>query len=302
VPDGVLLRTKSPITVTVLTKNEEALIQRCISSVTWADEVLILDCGSNDRTRELARASGATVYEQPWLGWVRQRQRALELARHDWILVLEADEIVTPELARSIIRAMAASPRAEDGYVVDRRDELFGTLLPNMKRPALRRSFVRLLNRTRSHYDPVAPIHETVLCPGRAIPLEGLLLHWRGVTFIDQMHKDIENAVLEAKLLADKGVRVRSWRLLLSPVMRFAWCYVCRGAWRLGATGLVYSLMRAHTEFLRHGVLWEQQNTTPSPHPGRSVWDPHAMPVVEPVAFAEGTQRPSAAAVGNPNT
>src|SRR4051812_17357141 len=97
-----------PVLGVIFTKKEEGLIERCISSARWADEVLVLDCGSTDRTQDLARAAGAVVHEQPWLGWVGQRQRAFELARNDWIFTLEADEIVTRELAQSILSAMAS--------------------------------------------------------------------------------------------------------------------------------------------------------------------------------------------------
>ncbi len=107
--------TASRVSVTILTRNEEELIARCIASVGWADEVLVLDSGSSDRTREIAAALGARVYVQPWLGWVGQRARAIELASHDWIFVLEADEIVSDRLARSIVRALATSPTEGDG-------------------------------------------------------------------------------------------------------------------------------------------------------------------------------------------
>src|SRR3954447_23349753 len=137
----------APITFVILTKNEEAFIERCLASVAWADEALVLDSGSTDRTREIARSLGASVYEQPWLGWVPQRQAGIALARNDWVLILEADEIVSDELRDGICAVMASSPEPRDGYVVDRRDEFFGQLFPNMRRAALRRTFVRLFNR-----------------------------------------------------------------------------------------------------------------------------------------------------------
>ena len=250
------------LTVTILTKNEEHLIERCITSVPFADEVLVLDSGSTDRTRDLARKAGAVVYEQPWLGWTPQRQRAIELARNDWILILEADEIVSPELAKGIIAALSSTPAPQDGFAVDRRDELFGRLLPNMKRKALRQSFVRLLNRQHSRYNPEEIIHETVLTPGRIHVLPGILLHWRSVSFLDQMSKDIEIARLEADLMASKGVRVGIIRIITFPLLRFMWCYIKQGGFRLGSVGLIYALMRAHSEFLRHVTLWERQNVS----------------------------------------
>lgn len=270
--------TKCPITVTILTKNEEALIARCIRALSWADEVIVLDSGSTDATRQLAASEGAVVHEQEWLGWVGQRQRAIALAQHDWIFMVEADEMPAPELASGVMAAMAANPDPADGYVVDRRDELFGKLLPNMKRKALRRDFIRLFNRTRSHYRPQDIIHETVFCSGRRILLPGVLLHWRNVGFMEAMTKDIENAELEAETMARAGKRVGPLRLLAAPVARFGWCYIVKGAWRVGMVGLLYSMMRAHADFLRHARLWERQHTQPALDPPESVWSLADMP------------------------
>jgi len=267
-----------PITVVILTKNEELFIARCIASVAWADEVLVLDSGSTDRTREIAREWGASVYEQAWLGWVPQRQAGIARACHDWILVLEADEIVTPELRDGILAAMAASPDARDGYAVDRRDEFFGRVFPNMQRPALRRGFVRLFNRRQSHYAPEDLIHERVVCPGRMLPLPGQLLHWRAFTVADQMGRYVTNSGLEADMLARAGVRVGPLRLLLMPALRFLWCYVWCGGFRLGTVGLMQALLKASTEFTRHAVLWERQSVERRLHPPENVWRMPARP------------------------
>jgi (heptosyl)LPS beta-1,4-glucosyltransferase len=262
----------SAITVTILAKNEETLIGRCIDSVHWANEVLVLDSGSTDRTMEIARRKGAVVYQQAWLGWTPQRQRAVELARNDWILVVEADEIVTQELAISINTAMSFTPDPGDGFAVDRRDELFGNLLPNMRRRKQLLNFVRLFNRTLSKYNADDLIHESVIFPGRAILLDGLLLHWRNVSFEEQMRKDIDIAKLEADELAKLGTRVTWLRILFMPILRFLWCYVRMGALRVGHAGLIYSMMRAHSEFLRAVTLWERQSTQPSLGPPASIW------------------------------
>jgi (heptosyl)LPS beta-1,4-glucosyltransferase len=250
---------ETPVTVTILTKNEEAIIGRCIDSVAWADEVLVLDSGSTDRTIEIASEKGATIHHQSWLGWTPQHQRAIALARNDWVLVIDADEIVTAELARSIRSAMSNNPDPADGYAVDRRDELFGKFLPNMRRRSMLASFIRLFNRTRSGYDPDLLIHESIIAPGRSTLLNGLLLHWRSVTFAEQMRKDVDIAKLEADALAAKGVRVGCRQILIMPLLRFLWCYIRMGAFRVGTVGLIYSMMRGHSEFLRWVTLWERQ-------------------------------------------
>jgi len=276
-----------PITVVILTKNEEAFITRCIASVAWAEEVLVLDSGSTDRTREIAAELGASVYEQAWLGWQPQRQLGIARARNDWVMVLDADEIVTPELRDGIVAAMSARPDPRDGYVVDRRDEFFGKLFPNMKRASLRRSFVRLFNRQHSHYAPEDLIHERVVYPGRNIALPGILLHWRSFTIPDQLGRYVSNSALEAEMMQSAGVRVGPLRLLMMPVLRFLWCYVYCGGFRLGTAGLVHAMMNANAEFTRHAVLWERQSVERRLHPPETVWRMPATP------SAERSARPS---------
>jgi glycosyltransferase involved in cell wall biosynthesis len=267
-------KLREAISVVILAKNEEALIARCIAGVRWADEVVVVDSGSTDRTREIALAAGAVVHQQAWLGFAAQRNRAIELASHDWIFEVDADELVTPELARAILDVLASSPRPEDGYAVDRRDELFGKLLPDVRREEMRRTFVRLYNRTCSRYDPAVTVHERVVYPGQAIMLPGLLLHWRNVGFIEQLHKDADYAALEAEMLARAGGKADPARLILWPLFRFLWIYFWCGSWRVGSVGLIYALMRAHAEFLRRVALWEKQHATRSLHPPETVWRP----------------------------
>lgn len=272
------------LSVTILTKNEAAMIGRCISSVRWADEIVVLDSGSTDDTVAIAGQHGAVVHSQSWLGWVPQHKRAIELAKNDWVLVLDADEIVTPELAQSIMKVLRGAPDPRDGYVVDRRDELFGKMLPNMRRQSRRLSFVRMFNRLHSHYDPVATIHETILCPGNAHMLEGFLLHWRNVKFTEQCHKYVDNASLEADVLQAQGVNARFHHLLFRPILRFLWCYVWCGGARVGTVGLMQALMRANSEYLRYATLWERQHTTPALHPPPAIWKSSDMPE-PPVGF-----------------
>ena len=165
------------LTVIILTLNEEEFIERCIHSVRWADEVLVVDSNSTEQTREIATSLGARVYEQKWLGWSGQHNKGMELAKNDWVMFLEGDEIVTPQLAQSIQDVMSRPMDEGDGYALDRRGDFYGILLPNVSRPAKRKSFVRLFNRRCSAYDMSMKVHEEVILPGRSIPLQGVLIH-----------------------------------------------------------------------------------------------------------------------------
>lgn len=261
-----------PVSVIVLTKNEELYIERCVGSVSWADEVVILDSGSTDRTRELASSLGASVYEQEWLGWSPQRMKAISLARNDWVFIVEADEIVSPELARSIVAVIRGDVNPRDGFVVDRRDDFCGVLLPNMRRRKKRKTFVRLFNRKHSYYDPGMPIHEEVRFEGKAVSLEGQLIHWRGLSFAEIQQRHIRNARLEAEMLHCNGKRTGPLQLIVRPALRFLWSYVWCGEFRLGTRGLIDALGRAVAEFYRYATLWEMQSVVHSPHPPPEVY------------------------------
>ncbi len=264
---------RTPVSVIILAKDEERFIERCVRSASWADEVLVLDSGSTDRTREIAAASGAVVHEQEWLGWAPQRVRAIELASYDWVFYLDSDEIVTPRLADSVVAVAGGPMDPDDGYSVDRRGDFLGVLLPNDSRRSKRRSFVRLFNRTRSGYDAADIVHEEVRVPGRSIPLDGVLLHWRAYEMDEYVTVFNRYATVEAQMLDGQGVRSTGAKILYRPLLRFLWCYVYKRGFRLGARGLIWSLLKATSEYVRYAKLWERQNARATPHPPAELLD-----------------------------
>lgn len=251
-----------PLSVIILTKNEEKFVERCIKSVFWADEVLVLDSGSTDRTREIAASLGANVYEQEWLGYSAQRNKALSFAKHDWVFFLDADEIVTPELAHSIKEVFQGSMDEHDGYSVDRRGDFLGILLPNNSRPSKRRNFVRLFNRNYSSYDASMKVHEEVQYSGKVIPLKGILIHWGGNVMNEYIAALNRYSILEAEVLNDQGYRVNSLTIFIRPILRFLWIYIARYNFLLGTRGLMHAMLGATREYVRYAKLWEMQNIT----------------------------------------
>lgn len=248
-----------PMSVIILTRDEEQLISRCIGSVCWADEVLVVDSGSTDRTVDIARSHGARVIEQTWLGWSRQRNAGASAAKHDWLFFVEADEIVTPELARNIARVFQEQVDPADGFSLDRRDDFLGILLPNQSSLARRRAFIRIYNRRCSDWDETMQVHERVRITGRSRPIDGQLLHCRGSSMSEMVDTLNRYATTEAAQLHDRGIRATWIHIALRPVLRFLWCYVVKQEFRLGARGLMHALMRATSEFVRYAKLWELQ-------------------------------------------
>ena len=243
----------------ICTLDEAAVIERCLEAVDWADERLVLDSGSTDGTRELAAAAGVVVHEQPWAGFSAQKNAAARLAQHDWILSLDADEIVTDELSTAIMAALAGPMDPADGYVVDRRGDFLGAVLPNQARRSKRRTYVRLYNRTRSAWDEEMEVHEIVRVPGRYHQLDGLLLHWNDLSLDELSALFNRYATLEAAELHRKGVRSGPVKIAVRPVLRFLWHYVACGEARLGTPGLVHAGLKAQSEYLRFAKLWELQ-------------------------------------------
>jgi (heptosyl)LPS beta-1,4-glucosyltransferase len=252
--------TRTPLSVIVVTRDEEEFIARVIDHIDFADEFVVVDSGSTDRTREVAIAHGARVVEQDWRGWPAHRNRAAEAATNDWVLFLDADEIVTPELARSIRQALAGPMNPNDGYSVNRRDDVLGELMPNESRRANRLGLVRMFNRRHTSYGLDRIVHERAEPPGRTIPLKGVLLHWRGRDIDESASALNRYASIEAEALDRDHVRATYVRLATRPLLRFLWCFVWKGGFRYGSRGLIWAFLRATAEGLRWAKLWERQN------------------------------------------
>jgi glycosyltransferase involved in cell wall biosynthesis len=255
-PSVVDVRT-APVSVVICTLNEEQLIERAIRSVAFAAEVLVCDSGSTDGTREVARAAGARVVEQEWLGFSRQKNHAASLAKHDWILSLDADEVVTPAMAADIVDVLNAQPDPTTGFALDRRGIFFGAELPNLERRSTRTACVRLYNRTWSGWDEQMAIHEVVRVPGAIRMLNAHLLHRRMLSMDDFFTVFNRNATAEADDLLTERSSVGSLQVLIRPIVRFLWCYIVRGGFRLGGRGLVHACVAATSDLMRHAKAWE---------------------------------------------
>ncbi|MBJ7332407.1 MAG: glycosyltransferase family 2 protein [Solirubrobacteraceae bacterium] len=247
------------LSVIVCTLNEADRIERMIRHVGFADEILVVDCGSTDGTIERARAAGARVEHQDWLGFSKQKNRAAELAANDWVLSLDADEIVDEELGAAIVAALASGPDPRDAFLVDRRGDFLGEVLPNPQRAANRAANVRLYHRAHSRWDEEMEIHEMVRVEGTVRPLAGRLLHWNDLTIDQFVSMFSRYATTEAVEMYAAGKRTNGVEVLLRPVARVGWLLIFRGAWRLRGRGLIYAGMRGLGDFVRFAKLWEMQ-------------------------------------------
>ena len=242
-----------PLSVLVITRDEAQNIQECLASVAFADEILVVDSGSTDRTRELARAAGARVEEHPFESAGRQRNWALPLLEHSWCLVLDADERVTPELAREIERTVAADGPA-DGYTMPRRSFFLGT--PIRHAGWGRDRVLRLFRRERGRYDD-ALVHESLELQGRRAELEGALLHYTYRTLDDYLAKLASYTARGAADLQRQGRRPSLPTLLLRPPARFFRMYVLQGGFLDGMAGLLLCLLTGYSVWLKYAQARE---------------------------------------------
>ena len=249
------------ITATIITLNEAEHIQPACESVNWADEIVVVDSGSTDGTRELAAACGGRVIENDWPGFAAQKQFAADQASHEWIFSLDADERVSDELRASItaLRQLDSSALA-DGYLIARRAFYMGRWIRGGGWYPDRQ--LRLYKKTHGHWEG-AHIHESVkLNQGaRVVELPGDILHYPGSDAAEH-HRLIGEryAPLAARQMFEQGKRTSRFKLTMVGPTTFVRSYILKGGFRDGIVGLSLARFAAHNAFLKNLMLWELQN------------------------------------------
>lgn len=253
--------TRTRLSCIILAKNEVDIIARCIrSAIDVADEVLVYDTGSTDGTQDRARLAGARVVERPWPGSHGMAKNAsMQHAKYDWCLHLDADEIVSKELAQAIVDEMSQPVPEGLGFCMTRQAEFAGVAIPSLPRPGRRMDLVRIFHRRTGQF--THGLHETVTGLDQKQMLKGRLHHWRCFDLETRFEQANAYSTKEAEQSDAKGTRHSAFRLLLRPFARFVWHYFFDGSWRLGKVGLVHAQTMAMSEFMREAKLWERQRT-----------------------------------------
>lgn len=248
------------ISATIITLNEEQNIRAACDAVAWADEIIVVDALSTDRTREIAGAHRSRVITNEWPGFAEQKQFAVEQAAHDWIFSLDADERVSEELLQSIrnLQTMGEKELA-DGYRIARRSFYQGRWIkgggwyPDWQ--------LRLFRKSRGSWQP-RRIHESVAMNSgaRIEKLRGDILHY-SVRDSAQHHRMIGEryAPLAAQQMFDEGRRTSPLKIATAGPAAFLGSFVLNGGFRDGLAGLSIASFAAHHAFLKHLMLWEKQ-------------------------------------------
>ncbi|MEW5806324.1 MAG: glycosyltransferase family 2 protein [Acidobacteriota bacterium] len=250
--------TKEKISACIITFNEEENIGECLESLKWADEIIVVDSGSTDRTEEICNQAGARFFVHPFAGFRDQKNIAVEKAQNDWIISLDADERVTVELREEIIRILAESGSKEgcDGYYVPRMNYYGKKLIihsgwyPDYK--------IRVWRKSRGRWDG-KNIHEKVVVDGKVGYLQGGLIHFTYRNIGDYLKRIESYSTWLARERVDSGKGFSFLNLLFCAPGRFIKSYILKLGFLDGLEGFIIGTMTSYLKFIEEIKVREIQ-------------------------------------------
>jgi glycosyltransferase involved in cell wall biosynthesis len=261
----------SAISVCVIACNEETVLPRCLDAVAWADEiVIVVDAKSHDRTETIARERAQRVEVRPYEGDIEQKRYCCELASHDWVFVVDPDEVVTPDLACEVQRAIGRVSGADAGFEVNRityhlnRWIRHGDFYPDWK--------LRLFRRSRATWKGRNP-HGRVEVDGSVPRLAGEIEHYSYVDLRDHIGRIQSFSDTAAREMFQSGRRVRFADLVFRPAARFLRAYLLKAGFLDGLPGFIIAVTTGFYVFLKYAKLWElerRQGRAAGPRPQQS--------------------------------
>lgn len=248
---------KAQLSLAIICLNEAANIERCVRSVPFATDVVVLDSHSTDRTREIAMACGARVFNEDWRGFRAQKQRATDLCAHDWVLSLDADEALSDEAQAELRELLASSSlNSFDGYELPRLSWNLGRWIRHGGwSPDLQ---LRLFHRKRASWQGGEHVHERVSAANVA-RLRGAILHWPFENLAEQVATNNRYSGLGADELRARGVRFSLAKLLWKPGSKFIETYFIKRGFLDGLPGFIIAVGAAYSVFLKFAKLWESE-------------------------------------------
>lgn len=244
------------LSVTIITKNEEKNIQRCLNSVKWADEIVVVDSGSTDKTVSICENFGCKVIKTEWKGFGKTKKFAVDNASYNWIFSIDADEEVTKEL-KDHIQKILSYPKARC-YKLKRRSYYLGKKIQycgwNNDYP------LRLFNRKYGNFNEKI-VHESVQLTGRVDRIESELVHYTYPTLESHVNRMIKYAELSAKQKFKNGKSVTICGAIIRSLIKFIKMYFFQLGLLDGKHGLLLSLNSSYGVFLKYLKLWEMNRS-----------------------------------------
>jgi glycosyltransferase involved in cell wall biosynthesis len=251
---------KLPLSLVVITRDEEKHLERCLKSVPFAQEIVILDSESKDRTREIALSFAARFIEQPFLGFGPQKRKAVEACSQDWVLCLDADEALSSELQEEILQLFAKGPPEVSAFRLPRLSFYMGRWIyhggwyPDYQ--------IRLFDRRKANWN-TARLHEKVEVTGELSKLKSPIRHWVFDDLKDQVQTNNYYSTLGAEGLQARGKRFSIFKLVTKPIAKFLETYIWKRGFLDGLPGFIIAVGAAYSVFLKFSKLWELEQARP---------------------------------------
>ncbi len=246
--------TTPPLSAIIITLNAAAELGDCLRSLAFAQEIVVVDSGSTDGTVALAQQLGARVIDKEWLGFGLQKQFAVEQARHDWVLCVDADERVSPALQASILHTLAAPVHRV--YRMRRCNRFLGRYLrhgegyPDWN--------TRLFDRRAAHWAPL-PVHEHVISDQPVGDLQGDLLHHSQESLASYIDKQNRYTTLQAEQLFARGRKIGALKIIASPLVRFLRFYVFHLGFLDGLAGFAHIAIGSFFGMIKYAKCYALQ-------------------------------------------
>jgi len=246
------------ISAVIICCNEEEKIERALKSVQGiADETIVVDSGSQDQTIEICRRYTDRIYQRHWEGYRRQKQYATDQARNDWVLSLDADEVVSPELYAELSQWRCAVADERAGYHVPRKTHFMGKWIEHTSwYPDWQ---LRLFRRSAGRWEG-GRVHESFKVSGSVGRLQGHLHHYTYSNLSEFLQQLDRFSSLAAADLFDRGVRANLYNLVANPPLVFLKNYILKRGFRDGPQGFVVSILSSASTLFKYLKLWELQH------------------------------------------
>lgn len=243
------------ISVIIIAKNEEKMIKECLASVSFCNEIVVIDNGSQDQTLEISKKMGAKVFEYKSKDFSDLRNFGASKATMDWILYVDADERVTPSLREEIKSQIINHKSQITAYKIKRKNFYLG----NYEWPYVEK--IERLFKKKSLAGWEGSLHESPIIDGRIGELENFLTHYTHKDLSSMVEKTLEWSKIEAELRFEANhPKMIWWRFPRVMIPAFINSYIIQGGWKVGTAGLVESIYQVFSIFITYARLWELQN------------------------------------------
>ena len=247
---------KPKISATVVCYNEEDNIERCLKSLLWADEIVVVDSFSTDRTIELCKKYTERIYQRKWPGFIQQKTYAVSLAQYEWVFSLDSDEVVTEKLRDEILTRLAADKNEINGYYVKRHSFYLGRWInhggwyPDYK--------LRLFKKSKAVCGGENP-HDKYFVNGKTARLNGEIEHYTYRNISDQLATIDRFSEISADGLYSKGSRFALGKMFFKPPVKFFETYVYKLGFLDGLAGFIIAVLSSYYIFVKFAKLWEKR-------------------------------------------